>query len=94
MRPQTEEVSKQLDEEIRHPPPESWAHSFIVKVWLEEVATRSKTGKWRGRIIHVPGGEHRYLKDLTDIARFIAPYLRTMGIHPRIWEKVKGWLHR
>jgi hypothetical protein len=93
MRPQKEKVAKHLDDEIRQSAPEIQTHSFIVKVWIEEVATRSKAGKWRGRIIHVPGGEHCYLKNLRDIAHFITPYLKAMGIHPGIWEKLKGWLH-
>ena len=83
--------SSHLDEEVRHSPPESRVHSFIVKVWLEEVATRNKGGSWRGRIVHVPGGERRYLKDLKDVARFISPYLKSMGIRPGILERIKRW---
>jgi hypothetical protein len=58
---------------------EFFVHSFIVKVWLEKDATNS--GKtWRGHITHVPSGEKRYLKNLGEIAIFIEPYLRAMGI--------------
>lgn len=60
--------------------PESTTHSFIVKVWLEETAEEARCAAWRGHITHVPGGERRYLKDLDEIAAFIATYLEGMGI--------------
>src|SRR6185437_10611936 len=46
-------------------------HSFIVKVWLEEEATKSSDTIWHGHITHVPSGERRYLKNLDEIALFI-----------------------
>jgi hypothetical protein len=55
-------------------------HSFIVKVWLEEDATKNSRTIWRGHITHVPSGVRRYLKNLGDIAVFIEPYLKAMGI--------------
>jgi hypothetical protein len=55
-------------------------HSFIVKVWLEEDATKNSGSIWRGHITHVPSGEKRYLKSLGEIAVFIEPYLKAMGI--------------
>ena len=55
-------------------------HSFIVKVWLEEEATKNNDTIWHGHITHVPSGEKRYLKNLDEIALFIQPYLEAMGI--------------
>ena len=55
-------------------------HSFIVKVWLEEDATKNSGTIWHGHITHVPSGEKRYLKNLDEIALFIQPYLEAMGI--------------
>jgi hypothetical protein len=63
-----------------------------VKVWLEEVADKTEKPMWRGRITHVPGGERRYLQNLNEVAQFIAPYLRAMGVRNGIRERVNRWL--
>lgn len=42
-------------------------HSFIVRVWVEDMLTEAGPGVWRGHIIHVPTGEKRYLRDLDQI---------------------------
>ena len=55
-------------------------HSFIVKVWLEEEATKDSDSVWHGQITHVPSGEKRYLNNLDQISLFIQPYLEAMGI--------------
>jgi hypothetical protein len=68
------------------------AHSFIVNVWLEEVADKSEKPMWRGVITHVPGGERRYLQNLNEVAQFITPYLHAKGVRPGIRERVKRWL--
>lgn len=64
-------------------------HSFIVKVWLEEEATKDSDSIWRGHITHVPGGEKRYLKNLDEIALFIQPYLEAMGIRFGLSERIR-----
>ena len=80
------------DKEITQPAPDYQAHSFIVKVWVEEVTDEEKRTTWRGRITHVPDGERRYLQDMKEITLFIAPYLSAMGVRPRVWERIKGWM--
>ncbi|HEX8917107.1 MAG TPA: hypothetical protein VF898_01265 [Chloroflexota bacterium] len=55
--------------------PEEVTHSFIVKVWMEDVEAETGSTVWRGRITHVSDGEVRYLKDLNDIPPFIRRYL-------------------
>ncbi|MBL8207982.1 MAG: hypothetical protein JNM09_27360 [Blastocatellia bacterium] len=54
-------------------------HSFIIKIWVEEIVDETKPVVWRGHITHVPDGERQYLNNLPDIQRFIAPYLKAMG---------------
>lgn len=54
-------------------------HSFIIKMWLEEVSEESSRATWRGHITHVPSGARRYLQDLNEIIAFIMPYLETDG---------------
>jgi len=74
--------------------PEPYAHSFIIKVWLEETADEAGQAIWRGRITHVPSGERRYLKDLDDIAAFILPYLDRMGAKSGLLWRARQWLKR
>ena len=78
---------------------EEWhTHSFIVKIWLEETIEETGKARWRGHITHVPSGERRYLKDLSDIAIFILPYLDSMkvrsGFRWRIWKRLFGSSNR
>ena len=67
--------------------PESNLHSFIVRLWLEETEEETERAVWRGHITHVPSGTRRYLKDLSEIAAFIAPYLD-------VEEAGTGWWRR
>ena len=73
---------------------ESEAQSFIVRVWVEERAEGASRGVWRGHITHVPSGERRYLKSLSEIGDFIASYLETMGVEPGIRWRMRRWLKR
>lgn len=50
---------------------DSRIHSFIVRVWLEDLSKDAGHSHWRGHITHVPTGEKRYLRELGDIARFV-----------------------
>jgi hypothetical protein len=56
------------------------AHSFIVRIRVDE--RRAETGRaaWHGEIIHEPGGERRPLRNLDEIPLFIAPYLEAAGV--------------
>jgi hypothetical protein len=55
-------------------------HSFIVKVWLEETVEEEGQAKWRGHITNVSSGERRYIQKVSEIADFIVPYLKAMGV--------------
>ena len=52
-------------------------HSFIVRVWLEEMQSDTLSPVWRGHVRHIPGGELRYFGKLSEIAEFIEAHLRT-----------------
>lgn len=69
------------------------AHSFIVKIWLEETEEETGAARWRGSITHVPGGERSYMTDLSQIPRFVGPYLERMGVNLGFRWKVRQWLH-
>ena len=73
---------------------ESDVHSFIIKLWVEKASERTRTAVWRGYITHVPSGERRYLKDLSEITAFIAPYLEDIGARVGMWGRVRSWLGR
>ena len=71
-------------------PLEANTQVFIVRVWLEPRNDPDAPPEWRGVIEHAPTRERRYLKDLNDLADFVAVYLEHMGV------KVKrgSWLRR
>jgi hypothetical protein len=54
---------------------EPHAHSFIVKVWLEELSTDALPARWRGRVTHVPDNTQRYFEDWETLTRFIQQFL-------------------
>lgn len=72
--------------------PECMYCSFIVKLWIEEGASGRGSGVWRGHVTHVPSGNRHYVKDLNEIARFIAPYLEAMGVRPTPRPGLGRWL--
>jgi hypothetical protein len=74
--------------------PEHNTHSFIVKIWLEEIRDEAGKAIWRGHITHVPGGERRYLSSLEEIVTFIAPFLEHMGVRLWRWDRLLGALRR
>jgi hypothetical protein len=53
---------------------ESSIHSFVVRLWLEMPAGEAADAQWRGRIIHVASGAHRYFDDLQEMQDFIRQY--------------------
>jgi hypothetical protein len=68
-------------------------HSFIIKIWLERIASEGGPAVWRGHITHVPGGERRYIKEMDDILVFIIPYLESMGVRFGSRRRVRRWLN-
>jgi hypothetical protein len=73
---------------------ESYTHSFVIKIWLEESVEEVNTATWRGKITHVPGGENVHFLKLADIPLFIMPYLKAMGVQSPWRYKVRQWLKK
>jgi hypothetical protein len=69
--------------------PETKVHSFIVKLWLEEAGDETGRAVWRGYVTHVPDGERRYLKKLSDLIEFIVRYM-DVGVK----RERRSWLSR
>jgi len=68
--------------------------SFIVKIWVEESAEDRSRGVWHGHITHIPSHQRRYLKDLSEVQDFIAPYLESMGVKAGRRWRLRLWPRR
>ena len=72
---------------------ESKVQSFIVKLMLEDAGDETGMMVWHGYITHVPGGERRYLKSLSDITDFIEATLKETGVDLGP-SRIRRWLRR
>jgi hypothetical protein len=54
-------------------------HSFIVRVWLEELQADPRLVVWRGYITYVKNGNRHYFEDINEIPAFIIPHLNKAG---------------
>jgi hypothetical protein len=70
-------------------------HSFIIKIWFEELSEEIDQFDWRGHITHVPSGRRQYLKELNGILSFITPYLERAGVKlsspRRVGQSISWW---
>ena len=73
---------------------ESTLHSFIIKLWLEVDGGKSEANVWRGYITHVPTGNRRYLKRLSDITDFVQEYLDDTRGRKNLKSRARNWLKR
>ena len=54
--------------------------SFIVKIWVEESATRRSGASWRGHITNVASGERKYVRSLDEITTHFRDALIYIGV--------------
>ena len=54
-------------------------HSFVIRMWPEEMAVTTGSILWRGHITHVPSGERHYFQDLDALRQLIRPYQGNMA---------------
>jgi hypothetical protein len=71
---------------------ESEAQSFIVKLWME--TTNAGTARWHGNITHVPSGQRKNIRDVTEISMLIAQHLRGLGVDLGMKWRLWLWLFR
>lgn len=69
------------------------AHSFVIRIWLEETTQESGQTVWRGHITHVPGGERRYLRDLNEIPAIMTQYLIEESAQAGTRSWIKKWFN-
>jgi hypothetical protein len=50
-------------------------HTFVIKIWLEEIIGKYKFYHWRGHIMHIPSGERKYFDKLSKVTQIITGYL-------------------
>jgi hypothetical protein len=65
---------------VSHNEPE--AHTFLIRVWMEEVAGDNGLPVWRGHITHLPDEERRYVRGFAEIRDVMDRYLRPEGSRP------------
>lgn len=54
-------------------------HSFVVKIWAEELGDEDEAPTWRGRVTHAKSGEDAYLDSLVELPKFLAAYVEQFG---------------
>lgn len=54
--------------------------SFIIKIRIEESEGQRQGPMWQGYVTHVPDGAQRYVRNLNEIAAFVAAYLEEAGV--------------
>lgn len=73
---------------------EESTHSFVVRVWLEDEAQELCGPLLRGHVTHVMSKQQRYVKNLDDIADFIAEYLQLSGLRRPLEQRFRRWLRK
>lgn len=51
------------------------SHTFVIRIWLEDVDNHDTPAFWRGNITHVLDHRQRYFQELSGIVNFIKLYL-------------------
>jgi hypothetical protein len=69
-------------------PLETNTRIFIVKIWLEEVATNEQHAVWRGQVKHVPTGQRHYFNNMKEFHDILQFYLQAIGIKIRPDEQL------
>lgn len=52
------------------------AHSFVLRIWLEEAPQGPEPGRWRGHITNVLTGRKRAVERFSQIEEFLAQHLK------------------
>lgn len=54
-------------------------HSFVIRIWIEEIDTDTRRALWRGHITHTESMRREHFERLDGIAPFIERCLRPAG---------------
>lgn len=50
---------------------ESEAHSFVLRIWLENRDNPDHAGEWRGWVDHVQSGRRYHFREFAEIGRIV-----------------------
>ena len=70
------------------------SHSFVVKVWCEEIGETRDHYLIRGRVTHAQGGESFYFQDLSRVAEFIQTFVACAEPSRNGLARIRGWLKK
>lgn len=51
------------------------AHSFVLRIWLEDAATEASQARWRGRITNVLDERTRVVQQFDQFEEFVQEYV-------------------
>lgn len=71
---------------------ELYTHSFIIRMWREQIGAQPDQDIWRGHITHIPSGTRRYLRSLDDMVLFIIDYIEPMNVKIALRWRLWRWL--
>jgi hypothetical protein len=55
---------------------QSEAHSFVLRIWLEDPPTGEDSARWRGRITNVLDERSRAVQDFHQVEEFVKEYVQ------------------
>lgn len=78
------------------PAVEADAHSFVIRLWLEDLAPGAIGNKvrWRGHVTHVMSGERRHVEDWVSVIDFVFSHFEDADVQLPFYWRVWQWLHR
>jgi len=59
---------------------EAEAHSFIVRIWLENREEPKDPAVWRGWLEHVQSEQRHYFHDLSEISHIVKSYVGDVAV--------------
>jgi hypothetical protein len=69
-------------------------HSFVIRIWHEEIDPQGRIVYWRGTVDHVSSGKRAHFSDIEGLIRFIEQQTGlARGIRVGWWERLTKWLH-
>ena len=60
------------------------AHSFVLRIWLEEPPTGEVSARWRGRITDVLDERSRVVQDFHRVEEFVKEYVQQWDEPPPV----------
>ena len=55
--------------------PRAEAHSFVLRIWLEDAPTEASEMRWRGRITNVLDDRSRVVQEFGQLEEFVKDYV-------------------